>query len=134
MAVMAALVFNTLPIYQSEVVMIMNSLLHQRWVRTIYKIIKHLPVYMALTIIIQLKSADSLLLLSIFTTMLLSIKLEHQFFCVNCPVNKTFNYYNNIAINTGLKVDYDVQEVNGSANSAMAISVGHENVDVNIKL
>jgi hypothetical protein len=49
-------------------------------------------------------------------------------FGANCPVRSTFNYYNNIAINVGLKADFTDNEVNGSNNVAVSISVGHEEV------
>jgi len=43
----------------------------------------------------------------------------------NCPVNTTFNFYNNVAINVGLRADFDGKTTNGSLNNAVAISVGH---------
>ena len=45
-----------------------------------------------------------------------------------CPVNTKFHFYNNLAINVGLKADFDAVETNGSVNTAVAISVGHEDV------
>tara|TARA_R110001583_G_scaffold1542_10_gene12000 strand:+ start:13556 stop:15367 length:1812 start_codon:yes stop_codon:yes gene_type:complete len=49
-------------------------------------------------------------------------------FGANCPVNTTFEYYNNIAINVGLKADFDDITTNGSENSAVTIAIGHPNV------
>jgi hypothetical protein len=49
-------------------------------------------------------------------------------FGANCPVNTTFNFYNNVAINVGLKADFDDETTNGSLNDAVAISIGHDQV------
>jgi len=46
----------------------------------------------------------------------------------NCPVNTQFEYYNNIAINVGLKADYSDEVINGTVNSAVSISIGHPDV------
>jgi hypothetical protein len=46
----------------------------------------------------------------------------------NCPVSTQFEYYNNIAINVGLKADYSNDVINGTVNSAVSISIGHSDV------
>jgi len=54
-------------------------------------------------------------------------------FGAKCPVNTNFHYYNNIAVNVGLKADFDDENISGSINSAVAISVGHEAVTSTLK-
>jgi hypothetical protein len=49
-------------------------------------------------------------------------------FGANCPVNTTFNFYNNLAINVGIKADFDDNTINGNISSAVYISIGHEGV------
>jgi hypothetical protein len=46
----------------------------------------------------------------------------------NCPVDTTVNFYNNVAINAGLKADFDDETINGSLNNAVSISIGHVQV------
>jgi hypothetical protein len=46
----------------------------------------------------------------------------------NCPVNTTFNFYNNVAINVGLRADFNDETTNGSLNNAVAIAIGHDQV------
>jgi hypothetical protein len=49
-------------------------------------------------------------------------------FGANCPVNTTFNFYNNLAINVGIKADFNDDTINGKISSAVYISIGHEGV------